>query len=63
MNISSAKKECLGGNYEEAKRLIQYRCKTKPEKQARKLGQLVGALLEEGHNDIAASLLNAFNPD
>jgi hypothetical protein len=63
MNISSAKKECLDGNFEEAKKLIQYRCKTKPEKQARTLGQLVGALVEDGYNDIAASLLNMFNPD
>lgn len=49
------------GQWGQAKDLIQYKCKTKPEKQAYRLAQVVGALIERGSNDQAARLINRFD--
>ena len=55
----------INGQYQQAKQQTQYRCKTLPEKQARKVGQVVGALMDKGHwnysPDMAARYLNLFD--
>ena len=55
----------INGQYQQAKQQTQYRCKTLPEKQARKVGQVVGALMDKEHSDynpdMAARFLNLFD--
>jgi len=36
----------INGQFKQAKEQTQYRCKTKPEKQARIVGQVIGALCD-----------------
>lgn len=52
------------GDYAQAKALIQDKCRTLPERQARRLGQTIGALMDR-RTDIAADsaviLLNMFD--
>ncbi len=52
-------------NLHAAKEVLQKNCKTKPEKQARKLGQVIGALMDSKgfnyHPDLAVRFLNIFD--
>jgi len=52
------------GQFKQAKKQTQYMCKTIPEKQAYKVGQIVGALMDiENYNDpdMAVQFLNLFS--
>lgn len=62
-NVKHAKMLCLQGKYKQAKEELQKGCKTIPEKQVRKVGQLIGLLMDEGFKDQAAHLLNTFYKD
>ena len=56
----------INGQFKQAKEQTQYRCKTKPEKLARKVGQVIGALMDEENFDnpeLAARYLNLFDSD
>ncbi len=39
----------INGQFKQAKEQTQYRCKTLPEKQAHRVGQVVGALCDPDH--------------
>lgn len=53
------------GQWEQAKEFTQKCCKTKPERQARKVGQVVGALCDPDNvhkdPDLAVRYLNLFD--
>ena len=52
------------GQLKQAKEQIQWKCKTKPEKQAFKVGQVVGALMDEddyNNPDLARRFLCLFD--
>ena len=55
----------VNGQFTQAKDQIQDRCKTKPEKQAYRLAQVVGALCDPNHPyynvDSAVTLLKRFD--
>jgi hypothetical protein len=55
----------INGQWKQAKAQTQHLCKTIPEKQARKVGQVVGALTDPEHSDydpdMAARYLNMFD--
>ena len=55
----------INGNLSDAKQLTQHRCKTIPERQAYKVGQVVGALMDKEHSrynpDLAVTYLNLFD--
>ena len=56
----------INGQFKQAKEQTQYRCKTKPEKLARKVGQVIGALVDtDDYNrpELAARYLNVFDSD
>lgn len=66
-NIEHIIESLINGQFIQAKEQTQYRCKTKPEKQAYIVGQIVGALCDPDgfhHNpDLAVTFLNCFNND
>lgn len=53
------------GQFKQAKAQTQYMCKTLPEKQAYKVGQIVGALMDKDGSsynpNLAVRFLNLFN--
>lgn len=55
----------INGQFKQAKEQTQYRCKTLPEKQAYRVGQVVGSLCDPDgfYNmpDLAVTYLNLFN--
>lgn len=59
-------KNLYNGNFKDAKALIQWGCKTKPETQAFRVGIVVAALVDpEGYYnrpDLAVILLKLFKP-
>lgn len=60
-NIEPILSAVASGYYAFAKELIQERCRTVPERQARRLAQVVGALIERGGADAAVRLINLFD--
>lgn len=61
MNIAPVLSAIASGRYVSAKELIQEHCRTVPERQARRLAQVVGALIERGDADAAVRLINLFD--
>ncbi len=63
--ISHIIESLINGQFEQAKNQTQYLCKTLPEKQAYRVGQVVGSLCDpEGfykNPDLAVRYLNLFN--
>ena len=57
----------INEQWAQAKEQTQYRCKTIPERQARKVGQVIGALTDPDHSDynpdLAARYLNLFDSE
>lgn len=55
----------INGQFKQAKEQTQYMCKTKPEKQAYRVAQVVGALVDPDGSynkpDLAVSFLNMFD--
>lgn len=51
----------LNGQWRQAKEELQRGCKTKPEKQARKLGQVIGHLCDTNRGDMAVRFLKMFD--
>lgn len=51
------------GNWEDAQSLIQYRCGTKPERQAYRLTRVVVALIDDGYDNLAYRLLDRFDKE
>ena len=61
-HVSSIIDSLINGQFAQAKEQTQRNCKTKPELQAYRVGQTVGALCDRGMPDLAATYLNLFNP-
>ena len=63
--ISHIIESLLNGQFSQAKEQTQYRCRTKPEKQAYIVGQVVGALCDPDGRynkpDLGVRYLNLFN--
>tara|TARA_R110002126_G_scaffold182742_2_gene331359 strand:+ start:416 stop:634 length:219 start_codon:yes stop_codon:yes gene_type:complete len=56
----------INGQFKQAKEQTQYRCKTKPEKQAYRVAQVVGALMDKENcddPDMAVKYLKLFDRD
>jgi nitrate reductase assembly molybdenum cofactor insertion protein NarJ len=51
----------VNGQFKQAKEETQKGCKTKPEKQGRKIGQVVGELMISDQPDLACRYLNLFD--
>ena len=49
------------GQWEQAKAQVQSKCKSIPERQSRRLAQVVGALVEDGKADDAVTLIDCFD--
>lgn len=64
-NITPIIDSLINGQFKQAKSQAQYLCKTKPEKQAYIVGQVVGALCDRDHvyndPDLAVIFLSLFD--
>ncbi len=64
-NIKPIVDSLICGQFKQAKEFLQHKCKTKPEKQAYRLAQVIGAMTDPANEyyepELAARFLNCFD--